>query len=472
VQGSGFAQDAQLAFKTRLTQLQLSALKPNWPAMHLSGPLNFSADCSSSKTLPALAVQKITAYWCAPGTNDLNIKTSAQLEGKTLALSEWVQFKWRAQGTASHFVIDEWRAAAGQGSASLKGVLKHQQSTWQLQAFTQLTDFDVDVWLPGLINHTSTHHKSRLNLQSQIDLSGPDDWFDSTTPWLEKIAAKLMGTIALQVNQSWLNGMPLGGTFNFKRQHASEPLEISGKLDFGDNHVQLNASNQITKQAKLAKIHLELQAKMPSLMQMNALFGVLPPSIRAALGEVSGSVDVQAQLDGHWPNVSSKGQAEINQLKTNLLNLNQGHLNWQLGTQADAPIDIDAVLTQLVFKGQNLEKTTFSLKGTHWAHDLKLAIDSKVNLPLWMQRLQNLSTNSLHANQKTPQTIQLNLNSKGRFDWGDHRKPWAWKGVVEKLECKNLGVDALSWVNMNAVALAFEGGASPNLEVSQGAVDF
>lgn len=299
---------------------------------------------------------------------------------------------------------------AGQASAKLAGSVQRSGATapWQVQARASLVDFDPRPWWAGPEGSPWRRGPHRLNADAVVDLqvkaapaaparaaarptARPADAADAASQALFAALAPWRGQAELTLKPSVLAGVAVEGGARLKSGGAAAgPAEADASLKL------LAAGNRIAAQLQSradrpAADQWQFDVDAPALAALApaaALFGLAPGASSApASSALAGRLTGQAKLTGRWPSVRSEGRLDAQALRAGTLALQRGELRWQLGTQSDAPADLQASLSQLKVGEVTADAATLRLTGTARAHQLTLSADSRALPPDWVGRL-------------------------------------------------------------------------------------
>jgi translocation and assembly module TamB len=257
-------------------------------------------------------------------------------------------------------------------------------------------------------------------------------------------------------------------------------LKAALSLDLAGNAVMLDGSlAPDTRNGAQDRWALTLNA--PAVARAGPVLRMVPGlSESGLLNELGGALSVDAKAGGRWPEINLQGRADVGSLKAGPLSLSQGHLQWQLGSLADAPLDLQLDIAEAGWGPQQFGGTKLSLKGSAKAHEVSLRTELKAAPPAWLDNLQG------QGRAPAPSTFsrtQVLFNAQGSLSGGvlDGRvgsgsnanaatPPLAWKGTVQQLELRGTQASTPLLATRN-VELEMRGGTSPRFTMSAGRAD-
>ncbi|SHN26480.1 translocation/assembly module TamB domain-containing protein [Rhizobacter sp. OV335] len=373
--GTGRVDGGNFELNAVLDKVAPSELDPNLPAMTLSGPVTLSGQ--THPPLPDGSAQPPS------------FKALVDLKGQLLKPARAVQLKVDAQGDERHIELRELRASAGAAQASLSGSAERGEALWQAKAKGALVDFDPAAWFPGPPESSWHLGPHRLNVKGELALTVPDS---VTAPaprgatLLDRLAA-LRGDITAVIGDSVLAGVPLTGDIALHHPSAAAPFAATVKLDAGGN--ALNAEGTLATDAKGAADRWHVDARAPVLARLQPLLKLLPGAQASGLLEgLNGSFTGEAELTGRWPDVKTQGKGNLAKLRAGPLAVGQADLHWQAGSSADAPLELNADITQGAWHGQGLDSSRLQLQGTARSHTLNWRTELKALPPAWVDNVQ------------------------------------------------------------------------------------
>lgn len=394
--------------------------------------------------------------------------------------------------------------SAGKASARLAGVVSRADAAapWQIQGRASLADFDPRPWWAGPEGSPWRRGPHRLNADAVVDLrvnasaataspaaaprtARPPPAADAASQALFAALAPWRGQATLTLKPSVLAGVALEGEARLNSGGApAGPAEADASVKLLAAGNRLNA--QLRSRAdRPAADRLQLEVDAPALAALApaaALFGLT--SSATSLPALSGRVTGQATLDGRWPGVRTEGRLEAQAVRAGQLALQRGALRWQLGTQSDAPAELQADLTQLKLAEMTADAASLRLSGTARAHRLTLTADSRALPPDWVSRLNGPAPAGDTSAASTPATAAAtspsgaSLRAEGGLVFaagsGSTLTATGWRGQVQELSARSGSTPAQA-LGLRSTDLSIEfgwaAGAPARLAVQPGRVE-
>ncbi|MGM9515935.1 translocation/assembly module TamB domain-containing protein [Roseateles sp. DB2] len=355
------ASDLQL----RLNGLRLDALHSQLLALALDGQLRLRRDAPPAQRPSQAPAQKSAPTAPLPWL-DLEGQLSTRLASAGVKPLSTPQLQLKAQLSEQGLRLHRAELSAGKASASVQGEwIRQQQGDWQarLQAQSQQLDPSM-LWKPAASG--SAPHSLNLQLAAQLHRS-------AGSPWPQ-------GEASLRLLPSQWAGQPLQGRIQYLRDE--QPARVLLSLEQERNQLQGEIQGL---EARRPEARLQLQ--WPRLAALDPLLAALAPGVTlegglqgelALRGQTVAATSARSrspsQSPSHWT-WTSQGQLTLQQLVVRqpdrLLRLDQGKLNWQLGTAlADAlVVSLDAGPLRFIQarRSLQLEGLQGRLSGS-WAH--------------------------------------------------------------------------------------------------------
>ncbi len=258
--------------------------------------------------------------------------------------------------------------------------------------------------------------------------------------------------------------MPLEGELALQ-QSATAPAHATAQLQLAGN--RLNAEASLSPAKGPAAYQADVTVDAPTLQRLQPLMALLPAGTangKPAPLRIAGAVQGQAKLQGRDAVLTSQGQLAVRGLVAGPAQLQQADLNWQLGTALDAPMQLQAKLSQLVLPGPSLDSLQLALDGTARAHTLSLLADAR--LPA--------TTGAAPAPARKANAV---LKLQGGLGQATGSAPsllaTAWRGTLQQLALSDPAKPGAPWLATRDVALALQWAeALHSVEVQPGQLDF
>lgn len=451
---------------TVLDTLQPAGLDARAPAMQLSGPIALR------------------------GQGAARVDLTTDLRGVVPAQKTPVQLQLDAQSTTApegglRVALQRALLQAGAAQASLGGELQRASASapWLVKGQAQLQAFDPLLWWPGGAPASARSGNTQLNANATVDLSVAAAPTSPDTPatWQTSLA-RLAGQAKLTLRNSLLVGVPVEGDVAIQ-QSATAPANGSAQLQLAGNRLNAEASLSPAKGPTTSPAtnptayRAEVTLDAPTLQRLQPLMALLPTDTRTSPTQskpaplrIGGAVQGQAQLQGQGAALSSQGKLAVRGLVAGPAQLQQADLNWQLGTALDAPMQLQAKLTQLVLPGPSLDSLQLALEGTARAHTLNLLADAR--LP---------ATTGTTTGTATPPARKANAQLKLQGGLGQANGTatapsllaTAWRGSLQQLALSDPAQPGAPWLATRDVALALQWGETlHSVEAQPGQVDF
>lgn len=453
------------ALNTVLDTLQPAGLDARAPAMQLSGPVTLRGQGSTKADL------------------------TADLRGTVPAQKTPVQLQLDAQSTTApegglRVALQRALLQAGAAQATLNGELQRANTNAPLQVKgqAQLKAFDPLLWWPGGAPASARTGNTQLNANAKVDLSvaaapAPADTTADTTPsatatW-QTTLARLSGQVQATLRNSRLVGVPVQGEVALQ-QSATTPANATAQLQLAGNRLNAQASLSPAKGATAYRAEVTLDA--PTLQQLQPLMALLPTETRTSIANgkptplrIAGAAQGQAKLQGQGAVLTSEGKVAVRGLVAGPAQLQQADLNWQLGTALDAPMQLQAKLSQLVLPGPSLDSLQLALDGTARAHTLNLQADAR--LPAATTGTANTPTTA--PARKATAVLKLQGGLGQATGAAPSLLATAWRGSLQQLALSDPAKPGAPWLATRDVALALQWADTlHSVEAQPGQIDF
>ena len=334
VQGNGGWSEGKATLDLRLADVRPRLLDARAPAMQLGGSAALQAEGLLAQGTQAASPR---------------FRLASRIDG-TLPVGrreQRVQLQFDASGTSRRIELHKATAQAGAARAALAGAAEALDGGgWRVRANGSLANLDPATWWPGREGSAWRQGPHRLNAKLDADLVWPAAGAASQAA----TGAPLRGHAHAELADSVLAGVPIAGRVAFANdgtalagaapQAARALPQLQATLDVAGARVV--ASGRIDSGSGAAD-HWDVDAQGGDLARLAPLLR-LASDARPAL---AGRVDLQASVDGRWPDVSTSGSARLAQLRVDDLRLAAGSARWRLGSAPDAPLELEADLREL-----------------------------------------------------------------------------------------------------------------------------
>jgi translocation and assembly module TamB len=470
VQGKGSWTPQQWKLDASVQSLQPSLLNARAPAMVFSGPILLAGKGFDGPIEAATVDAKV----------DLSGEFSA---GRGPVRSA----RLTLDGTASAQRIElrDARAVTGGAQASLGGVAARDRigAPWHVKGRGTLADFDPAPWWPGREDSPWRKGPNRLNGSVEADLVLPRS--SGETPLFERIVA-VRGRVDASIANSVLAGVPLHGETTLRSTDGASVL-ASLKLDAAGNTV--NADGRLNARRDGAEDQWELSIAAPALKQLAPLWRL--GAAAAGEGALAGSMTANAQVNGRWPAISTRGQVEANGLRVGQTGVEHAQAQWQVDTSSNAAVDVQATLQQMtfsqaLFKGTPpIESARLQLKGTMRDHRLEVQAETRARPPAWTDNFQATSaappvapasSAGATASAALAHTLAVLSVQGGAIEAAATKNAaahWSgWRGTVQRLELGSTASAASPWVRTRDVGMEVQWADGPTrLTVQPGSAE-
>ena len=352
-----------------LTDVRPALLDTRAPAMTLSGQVDLKAAAP-------------TAAASAPP-----IEVRAAVQGRLAERGPARAVELKLDGSVADARIEirraEARAAGAVAAVDGTATRATAEAPWHLQGRLNLEQFDPAAWWPGPDGSAWRKGPHRLNVRSRFDLRTPATI--GTLPWQEALAA-VRGSAGIDVGASLLAGVPLQGSASWRNDGGAAGLANAAFTADG-NSVKFDGRIGLDRDgagdAWDAAINAPALARLAPLWRLFAEPGSAPPGGAAP----SGALTASARVTGRWPAMSTRGQLDGAGLRVGGASVQKAEARWQLGTTAQAPIELQANARRMSFGDTVLAALDVKLNGTAQSHAIDVRVESQAALPAWTDRL-------------------------------------------------------------------------------------
>ncbi|HZF81832.1 MAG TPA: hypothetical protein VEZ89_18795, partial [Rubrivivax sp.] len=438
--GGGRWTEGTLVLDLRLEDLQPARLDTRAPALQLSGPL-------------AVTVRGLPAPGAAAASPGLTGEVTTTLEGGSLqrrapraTLQAEASFALPGDGS-TQVSVKQLRVASGDATASASADTRRgPDGAWQLATSGELSRFDPGAWWPA-----AAARGNALNGSWQADLRGSGA---AAKPFLDT----LRGEASFDLAASRYAGLPLQGRATLRAR--DDALRLHAELQAAGN--QLRAEGNAGVAGRTPRWRLDIDAPaLGALAPLAALAPGVAPWIPSA-----GTLQAQAETEGRWPRLASRGTLRAAGLRTKDLQLARADAKWSLGgTGLDAPLSLELDAEGLAQGERRLDTLQVRAEGTLRAHRATLTASSPLRPPAWTDMLAPsvVATGTRPANGRAAATVGsvLRVALQGRWQPGAGQGG-RWQGSFSELRAAPRNRPDTPWMAATdlqlAVDLAPEGG--------------
>ena len=264
-------------------------------------------------------------------------------------------------------------ASAGAARASLAGKLvrRASEAPWRASGKIKLADFDPALWWPGSADSPLARGPNRVVAQGEFDLALPA----ADLPLYDAIAST-RGSASLALGASTLAGVAVEGNASFVnsdgRARPGFDLVVAGNRARGQGQLAVRGGSADDWQ-------LALDA--PALDRLAPWLAAAGDGKRA--DAIAGALTAKAHVEGRWPSLRATGELHGTNLRYRTLALRRAEGRWQLGSDADAPLEATISLDGIDASGRAIEHAGVAISGTARAHRGELRIESAALPPEW-----------------------------------------------------------------------------------------
>ena len=425
--GSGQWRAGVLDLALVLTGVLPAQLDDRAAAVKLSGPLKLRWSAvpvtSSGQTVmpvtPAGATKPVQADQRTRAIAAANLpwQLSGRLDGQALSpQGAALRLEFDAAASATHLVVRQGRASAGQGNASFSGSARldgtgdaarpTRPSSWHVVGLGQFDDFDPLPWWRGASASVWRTGGHRLDGELTTDLhwrTGPMAGAPAgvptgaptgvnaaaAAPWLNR----LDGWVQAKLGRSVLAGVPLTGQARLERRDGVATLQAA--LQSGTSALDVSAARDA---GPTARERATLALKAPDLATLAPLMRQVEAWLPGSTGALpsAGQVDARAEIDNQASSLRSSGRLQAKGLISPLGQAGALDLNWQAGwaksadgslRPGDEPLTLNLRATALARGAQRLDRLDVDLSGSLAEHRLQALVESPARPPGWTEVL-------------------------------------------------------------------------------------
>jgi translocation and assembly module TamB len=466
---------AEIELEARLVDLEPHRLDQRAAAMRLSGPVKLGFGRASPRAAtPSSTGADAPAWW-------LDLRTT--LEGRLAAAPQPVRLQLQAHAEPRELWLKELVAEAGSAKAELNArfvgsLMQPLAGPWQASSEGRIAQFDPLPWWPGAEDAAWRRGPHRLNGQWQFSLRGPGGLpqapragvsatakapatagaASAAVPggaWLAW-AQRLSGSGRIAWNDSQLAGVPTRGELvlgyatatggaaarNQTPQtsgHAVSTATLAGEWMLGGNRLRFSGRGDPAGPGRGDRLEATLDA--PQLGALRPL-AALHPALAAHL-PVAGQVLAEAELLGRWPELQTRGKAQLRGLSIGPsapagpgVELASAQADWQIDTAADTvagaratPLALRLVARGLKSGARELETLDLQLDGTLAEHRLVASVSAPYTPAPTLQQAFGLPDD---------RRTRATLRGTGRWQ-PDAAGGGTWRGALEQFALSGAG---------------------------------
>ncbi|MDP4302065.1 translocation/assembly module TamB domain-containing protein [Leptothrix discophora] len=442
--GQGRERRVDIDLNAELANLQPQRLVPASPALQVGGPLALQLALpwpdggAATRGFQAQARTRLTGQLIGAG-----------LPAVTLALD----------GDANDQQLHVTRLQADAGGARLEasGTLSRRPGQFALQWRSTLRDFDPAIWWPRASLLNPADAIDRLLAAGPHRLNGRLDADVVLPARAERNLAglgQLRGEARLTLQPSRWAGVPLSGELELdgtpQAASALSQARMRLNLELGptDRPTRLSLGGDIDPVG--TRDHWQFETDSGDLAIFNPWLRAIEPTQAIAL---AGRGDAQASLDGRWPQLRSGGRLRIPELSGSGIGRLAGlQGQWQIGTSANDPVEIDGGIDEAELAGWRLRRATLKTTGRGEAHQLQARIDemtrrvvdaaakaTTAGATASSGKNTNTNTNantSANANANALTALATELDTAGGWQVDLRSARLVWQGRIDRFELR------------------------------------
>ena len=423
-----------------LADVQPGRLDARAPPMTLSGRLGLQA------AAPAAAAS-------APP-----IDVKADLQGRLAERGPGRAVEVKVDGSiaADRIELRSAEARAGGASAAFGGTAVRAQADapWRVSGRTTLVEFDPTAWWPGADGSAWRQGPHRLNATARFDLAIPTAL--GSAAWYETLAA-VRGDAAVDIGNSLFAGVPIKGAGTWRNSDGRAAFAAIDLTAEG-NAVKLDGRIGLDRDGGADSWDASIAA--PALARLAPLWRLLAgtPAATGAAGPLGGALSARAHVSGRWPALTTQGELEGSALRVAGFTAQKAHARWQLGTAAQAPIEVSAALERAASADTEVPALDLRLSGTAQAHSIELRADSKAGLPAWTESLRGpassasgravppVAASSPAISARDAAQSLAFLQARGSLIGAPANGISGWRGIVQQVEWRSSDGALAPWV--------------------------
>jgi translocation and assembly module TamB len=459
VSGGGRWDGERWSLDARLQNLAPDALDRRAPPIAIDGTLQLKGVGAPAAALPLASAA--SAAGGAPASLDavarLRGRSTAPKPAKTAAspIDAW-QLELDAGSTTTEVQVRKLQASSAGASARFVGEARREAAAparWHLRGEASLANADA-----GLLGRGAAALKgtaSRLNGGARFDVRVPERLpaGNDVTAWL----AAWRGNVQAALRDSQLAGVPLEGELQLAST-AGGNVDVSAAL--------LAAGNRATLRGELDAASAAGTADRWTIAVAAPALAALAPALQLWRPDfpVSGALTATARLDGRWPALSSRGELQTATLALPGFAVSGGSARWNLGTSADARVEVQLQAERMAIGAQQLESATLQVDGTGSRHSAKLRVDAVA--PAAARRAPGTSAasasmNTAAAGATTPQRLTAHADAQGGWTQDAASGALGWSGRVQRLDVQTAeAAPAVDWLRAEPFDLEWSQGTN------------
>ncbi|MEO5733647.1 MAG: translocation/assembly module TamB domain-containing protein, partial [Rubrivivax sp.] len=346
----------------------------------------------------------------------------------------------------------------------------------------ELSRFDPGVWLAEAVGRGP----SELNGGWDADLTIPPA--PKATPrkgaeplpeLIPGLPPGLNGKVRVRLDPSRVSGLPLQGEATLTA--AATALDVLAAFQAGANSVKVDGSasapNGSGKTAVAGMERWKVDVDAPVLADLAPLKSFLPASgpNQPAWFPKNGKLRIQATANGRWPALTTEGTLALSDYASPALAVGKADARWTFsGIEPNAPLGLQATLTDLVQGQQRIERLQVALDGTPRAHSLTVDATSPVRPPEWVEVTNTRkalvtpelpgpvaasAAASATAPAPTPSTQASKGSSfrlQGNGGWRPERQGGTWSGTLAQVVAAPRGAPQQPWLSARNIQLSVQ----------------
>ena len=336
-------------------------------------------------------------------------------------------------GNARAAQRDASSSSAGNAHATLAGEATRATLTapWKVRGKATLIDFDPMVWWPGPADSPWRSGRHRINAEGDLDVlwasSKGSSWTDTRGSARVALADSLIAGVAVEGNATWRG---------VDREHSQATLALNAsgnRIEVQGNFAMPSPTAAAPKRSGTSRLPAAAEPRSATTSGASDAWSVridaptlatMQPLWRLVAGDdpssvIGGALTSSATVTGRWPELSSRGDLHAEGLRVGSVSVDDATARWNVGTERDAPIDIDVALSQVHASSEaaakkvvapqaadstpanapagsaeriGIESAALTIQGTASDHRITLRADSRALPPAWTDALQPAGT--------------------------------------------------------------------------------
>ncbi|HEU5295197.1 MAG TPA: hypothetical protein VFU71_10435, partial [Burkholderiaceae bacterium] len=365
VQGSGQWVGSELQLQVRLADVEPSRLLSAAPPLRAGGAVTVRV---SGMPLPAAPGASAPASSAPAGR--WQVRVDGALEGTLGVSAQPLRTQFELTADPDLLNLTQARVGAGEASAQLKLKVQHERNggrpVWHVVGDGELNQVDPLPWIPNAGDSAWARGPHRINGRWRLDLQLPDTLGEQMRRQRDAALAALRGQLLVELADSLLAGLPMTARADVQGDGQALAVRASAAA----------MGNQATLEGRFAVDALQdtwrLNGALPALAALQPLSSLLPKPSAAAWPR-AGTLTLQAQLDGRWPQPrGGSGSLQAAGVRAGEFALDDAQTRWRFGGNADAPIELTLGAKGMQHGAQRVDELQAKVDGTLREHRIAM----------------------------------------------------------------------------------------------------